>query len=121
MGSGERVLVPSPGQPRTGVVFLHHEAIRRVLGEQAEDYGEHVIEVRIEPEPTNPEDANAIVVRSHAGETLGYLPRPLAAMVRLDKPLSVAATVRGGGGIVGSHFSPPPPFRMTLHVDRRPS
>ena len=113
MGSGERLLVPS-AEYRTNVVgeSNYQPAIWRALGVEpaAEDDREHVLKVVLVHEPTNSYDPNAIAVRSLDGETLGYLPRAVAAMVRLDEPLTVDATVRRGRS--GD-------LELTLHVERQ--
>ena len=123
MGSGERLLVPS-AECRTNVVgeINYQPAIWRALGVEptAEDDREHVLEVVLVHEPMNPCDPDAIAVRSLDGETLGYLPRALAAMVRLDEPLTVDATVSGGVGfgIGGDDITP---LKLALHVCRQPT
>ena len=111
MGSGERVLVPSAADRTTVVGERNYQAaIRRTLGvEAAAEDREHVIAVVLVHEPDNPVDVNAIAVRSLAGETLGYLPAPLAAVVRIAEPLTVEATVHSWRGRLV----------VALHVERR--
>lgn len=91
------VAVREHHQPVAGESF-YQPAIWRALGTAPTAQDERAIPIRVvlKAEPNNRHDRNAIAVESASGETLGYLPRKLAAQVRLDRPLTAGATVRGG-------------------------
>ena len=119
MGSGERRLVPSDTH-QTNVVgeSNYQSAIWRATGTEPSpgDHREWRVKVVVTPEPMNDHDPNAIAVRSLDGETLGYLPQAAAALIQLDHPLTVDATVRGGFELFRESISP---LSLTLHVERR--
>lgn len=88
---GETVVGESHYQP----------ALKRALRTAVrDDRGRRVVPIVVRCEPTNKHDANACLVQSIHGETLGYLPRERAA--RYHQPISeLGGIVRCSGSIVG--------------------
>jgi hypothetical protein len=83
----------------------HYQSAIVRASRQARRVGERrIIRVRVEREPTNPHDPQAVRIVSNHGETLGYLPRESAssyqkALMEFEKAglaVTCAASLYGG-------------------------